>query len=209
MALNVANDNCVHFASTSKLAFYCKPVDIEYSFQHVRPDAENRDNSFAAIASGRRNSNQAVKMYTPKVKTEEEKYGYIVPSCQCWIHHLQIGDIVDARSRKNEWDNLWYEAVIRCIEMKGNRKLLSIHYIGRANLRDDQTQWDEKIFADDFKRIAKRNSMTKGPVRSWAYRGSNFSCPCYDCARAYWDIDDDPPEPCSYPEAYSHYWNPN
>merc|ERR1712130_249958 len=73
-----------------------------------------------------------------------------------WINDLQIGDIVDVADDQEKW----YESVIRYIEMKGDRKLLYLHYIGWNK------KWDEPIFADDLKRIAKRNSMTKGPYRN-------------------------------------------
>merc|ERR1712039_722091 len=76
-------------------------------------------------------------------------------SCQFWRNHLQIGDIVDARDDQEKW----YESVIRYIELKGDRKLLYVHYIGWDK------KYDEEIFADDFTRIAKRNSKTRGLKR--------------------------------------------
>eukprot|EP00488_Nonionellina_sp_1-RS-2012_P000354 TRINITY_DN1100_c0_g1_i1.p1 TRINITY_DN1100_c0_g1~~TRINITY_DN1100_c0_g1_i1.p1 ORF type:complete len:101 (+),score=21.39 TRINITY_DN1100_c0_g1_i1:189-491(+) len=53
----------------------------------------------------------------------------------------------------------WYESVIRYIEVNNNNMLLHIHYIGWNK------KWDEKLFANDTLRIAKRNSRTRGPHR--------------------------------------------
>merc|ERR1712204_65728 len=63
-----------------------------------------------------------------------------------WINSLRIGDIVDANHRtsyEGRWhgetcyhDN-WYESVIRWIEVKDNKKLLYLHYIGRNKECDE------------------------------------------------------------------------
>merc|ERR1719411_1264915 len=92
-----------------------------------------------------------------------------------WINYLKIGDIVDAKDDQEKW----YESVIRYIEMKQDRKLLYVHYIGWNK------KWDEEIFADDFKRIAKRNSITAGPHR----HANKKYYHCYD----------------TYPQHYSDY----
>merc|ERR1712129_557388 len=75
---------------------------------------------------------------------------------KAWINSLRIGDIVDARDDEGEW----YESVIRWFEVKDNRKLLYLHYIGRNK------EWDTTIYADDVNRIAKRNTKTHGPYRA-------------------------------------------
>merc|ERR1712228_642666 len=95
-----------------------------------------------------------------------------------WTKHLKIGDIVDAADEQEKW----YESIIRYIEIKKNRKLLYLHYIGWNK------KWDEQIFADDVKRIAKRNTMTKGPHRA---RRSQSSY--------YHQIE-------HFPSSYSKYW---
>jgi len=106
-----------------------------------------------------------------------------VESVGDWINNLQIGDIVDACDDQGKW----YESIIRWFELKGNRKLLYLHYIGWNK------KWDEMIYSDDVKRIAKRNAKTKGP-----FRNRRVHCRC----RAQH------PRKYQYPLSYCNNWAP-
>merc|ERR1712129_433322 len=101
-----------------------------------------------------------------------------------WIDALQIGDIVDARDDEGKW----YESVIRWIEVRYNRKILCIHYIGWDK------KWDETIYADNLHRIAKRNTKTSGPHRA-------RPVPCRQCRKVH-------PPKYRYPLSYSNNWIP-
>merc|ERR1712129_407737 len=90
-----------------------------------------------------------------------------------WIDSLRIGDIIDVQmqtrdlySRNKLVGTKWYEAVIRGIDEWdddvdiGERKCLYVHYIGLNK------KYDKDCVVGNFKCIAKRDTMTKGPFRT-------------------------------------------
>merc|ERR1712129_409329 len=82
-------------------------------------------------------------------------------------------------------EDRWYESVIRWIEVKDDRKVLYLHYIGWNK------KWDEVLYADNLERVAKRNTKTKGPRRE---RRSRCRCRSQN------------PQPYQYQLSYSNNW---